>query len=141
MSYDAVKPPNPNQITSAHRDAKGRLLPGHPGAWQPGKSANPGGRPITEREVVAAARQGGPKAINSLLAILDNPKAQHLAIVRAAEILLDRGFGKSQQVVRLETDIAGMSNEALQAFIHGKIAERVQTIEHDPAEPGESGDE
>lgn len=64
----------------------GTLAPG-------GGSLNPGGRSKAEREVVELARQRGPEVIKRLFQIA--MRRSDGAAVRAAEVLLERGFGKA----------------------------------------------
>ncbi len=69
--------------------------------WEKGKSGNPGGRPKAYRDVVEAARKRTIKAIKTLESVMttsDNDSAR----VKAAEVLLDRGWGKPVQPVDLD---------------------------------------
>ena len=76
------------------RDELGRLLPGH--------TANPGGRPLAERDVVALAREGSPAAIRRLMTIVDDPEAPYAAQIAAATRVLDRAFGRPKQAIDVE---------------------------------------
>src|SRR5271166_3065604 len=76
------------------RDELGCLLPGH--------TANPGGRPHAERDVVALAREGSPAAIRRLMTIVDDPEAPYAAQIAAAIHVLDRAFGRPKQTVDVE---------------------------------------
>ncbi|MBM4138185.1 MAG: hypothetical protein FJ244_01690 [Nitrospira sp.] len=68
-------------------------------AWRPGTSGNPGGRPRVAAEVKELAREHGPRAIERLRELLES---QNEAVAcRAAESLLDRGFGRSPQSLEL----------------------------------------
>jgi hypothetical protein len=58
-----------------------------------------------------------------------DPRAQGVARVRAVEILLERGYGKAPQKVIVETDVAGMGNAALTAFIQSQLEQAARTIE------------
>ena len=66
-----------------------------PGAFPPGKSGNPGGRPKAVRDVIEAARQHTPAAVARLAYWMqsDNPRAS----VAACQALLDRAWGKPTQ--------------------------------------------
>jgi len=65
--------------------------------FQKGCSGNPGGRPKVVAEVKELARKHTGKAIETLVSIMDNPKAAPAARVSAANALLDRGYGKPPQ--------------------------------------------
>ena len=71
----------------------GNLGRGNP-AWVKGRSANPGGRPRGFEDIAQRARDLGPLAIDRLGEILRDPKAKDGAVIRAAELLLERGYGK-----------------------------------------------
>jgi hypothetical protein len=60
-----------------------------------GQSGNPGGRPKVMPEIRELARNHGPEAIKRLVALMHS-KNQSVA-VRAAEALLDRGYGRPMQ--------------------------------------------
>ena len=62
------------------------------GKFEKGQSGNPGGMPKT-REVRLLARQYTAEAINTLVELMRYKKAPTIR-VRAAEVLLDRGWGK-----------------------------------------------
>jgi hypothetical protein len=65
--------------------------------FKKGQSGNPGGRPKVVAEVKELAREHTGKAIETLVAIMSNPKAAPAARVSAANSLLDRGYGKPPQ--------------------------------------------
>jgi hypothetical protein len=60
--------------------------------WVPGQTGNPGGRP---KGIAARAREHTDKALETLVAALDDPDRR--VAVTAANIILDRGWGKPQQ--------------------------------------------
>jgi hypothetical protein len=69
--------------------------------FAPGKSGNPGGRPKLPPEVVHVremARLYTEKAIIALVEVLDSDSAA--GRVAAANALLDRGWGKAEQVLK-----------------------------------------
>jgi hypothetical protein len=66
-------------------------------AWRPGQSDNPGGRPKMAAEIRDHARDHGPRAIARLVALMDSENES--VAVRAAEALLDRGYGRPMQGV------------------------------------------
>lgn len=70
--------------------------PGKP--WAPGQSGNPGGRPKVAAELKELARQHGPEAIQKLVDLMRAADKQEVQ-ARAAEALLDRGYGKATQSI------------------------------------------
>lgn len=64
-----------------------------------GKSGNPGGKPKEFTNVIAQARKMTPLALTVLKSVLENAKVSPGTRIRAAEIVLDRGWGKATQVV------------------------------------------
>jgi hypothetical protein len=71
-------------------------------AWSPGQSGNPGGRPKVAAEVRDLAREHAGKAIKRLVGLMDS-KNQPVAL-RAAEAVLDRGYGRPLQAMKLPED-------------------------------------
>ena len=65
------------------------------GPWVKGQSGNPGGRPAGFEDIALQARALAPLAIQRLGDILRNDKAKPAAWTRAAELILERGFGKA----------------------------------------------
>jgi hypothetical protein len=61
-------------------------------AWKRGQSGNPGGRPKVSAEIRDLARMQGAQAIERLVELMHS-KNESVA-VRAAEALLDRGYGR-----------------------------------------------
>lgn len=83
--------------------AKKRRGRGKP--FQPGVSGNPGGRPKVLEEIKSLAREHSETAINTLAAIAGDPKANASARVAAANVLLDRGYGKPLQTVEANINL------------------------------------
>lgn len=71
-------------------------------AFQPGQSGNPGGRPKGEAKVREAAREHTEAALGVLVAALGDEDAR--VRIKAAETILDRGWGKPTQVVASDPD-------------------------------------
>ena len=73
-----------------------------PASWKPGQSGNPKGRPKAEIDIAALARVHGPRCIQVIAKMLDDPDSR--VRVSAATVLLDRGFGKPNQNVTATGD-------------------------------------
>ncbi len=71
------------------------------GQFRPGVSGNPGGRPAQLAEVTELARARTPKVIEALYGIVLDPDQPTGARVSAAQVLLDRGYGRPQASVDL----------------------------------------
>jgi hypothetical protein len=93
-------------------------------SFKPGVSGNPGGRPKTPqtievRRIILGAREAAREmtldAIDTLAAIMKDPKAPAAARISAAVALLDRGHGRPFQAVHVkdEVDLGLLSDEEL----------------------------
>jgi hypothetical protein len=69
-----------------------------------GQSGNPGGRPKMDLDVVAIARDATTRAMQVLRDILDSSQSRDCDRIKAAEALLDRGWGSAPQIVQLKGD-------------------------------------
>jgi hypothetical protein len=111
-------------MPSGPSTANRRRGPGNP-LWQKGKSANPGGRKsqiVDGVHVPTLARQFGPEAIKVLAEIMQDREMPPAPRVRAAEVLLERGFGKPQAVVEIKThqrDPSEYTDDELAAALDG----------------------
>jgi hypothetical protein len=95
------------------------------GRWLPGASPNPGGRPAGLREIAALARECTTEALEQLRSIMLDPRAAAMARVKAAEVLLDRGWGKPAS----EVELAELARSA-----DGPIVFKFQMGEDEPLE-------
>jgi hypothetical protein len=89
------------------------------GRFQPGVSGNPGGRPKELGHVRDLAREHTDEAIRTLASIMRDDKEPAPARVRAAEALLDRGWGRAETTanVKVPTNVRDLSTEELLALI------------------------
>ncbi len=71
-------------------------------AWRPGQSGTPGNRPKVSAEIRNLACEHGPKAFEPLVALMHSQNASVAA--RAAEALLDRGYGRPTQGMELSDE-------------------------------------
>ena len=77
------------------RDPKtGRFMPGN----------RSGGRPKLSEDLKQAFKDASPAALAVLVTILSDESARDADRIRAAEIILDRGYGKPVQAVDLDTN-------------------------------------
>src|SRR5262245_3077986 len=98
-------------------------MPGHGRRFQKGQSGNPSGRGKSDVTVGELARIHGPRAIEVLVEVMNDPKATATARAMAADRILDRAYGKPPQ---LNTTDAGqfrracdLSDDELAAILAG----------------------
>jgi hypothetical protein len=72
-------------------------MPGPGRRFEKGQSGNPTGRPKLDQTITEVARTYGPRAIEVLAELMDDPKASPSVRVAAAERVLDRAYGKPAQ--------------------------------------------
>src|SRR6185436_17199108 len=92
--------------------------------FQKGTSGDPGGRPRVLGDVQELARERSPDEVNTLAAIMDDPKAPPAARVAAANSLLDRGYVKPTQPISqtlTKIDPNTMSDAELAAIVRNGI--------------------
>lgn len=77
--------------------AAGKLLP----PWKPGQSGNPGGRPKLDPEFKRSVQALCPEAVAVLVEVMRDKHAQASARVKAAEAILNRGYGTPAQSIAL----------------------------------------
>ena len=94
-----------------------------PQRFMPGKSGNPGGRPVVPMSVKEAARARTEEAIGVLGEIMADKTAGASARVSAANSLLDRAWGRAEasSTVTVNSDVRSMSTAELTALL---MAER-----------------
>lgn len=71
-------------------------------AFQPGQSGNPGGRPKLDPRLRDMARAKTEEAFAVILDCLADPDKK--IALRAAEVLLDRGYGRPAQPISGDED-------------------------------------
>ena len=72
--------------------SNGRFLPGN----------RSGGRPKMPEDLKKAFKEACPDALRVLVKIVNDEDAKHGDRIRAAEVILDRGYGKPVQAVDLD---------------------------------------
>src|SRR5215831_7910343 len=96
-------------------------MPGLGRRFQPGQSGNKAGRPRQDKTITELARAYGPRAIEVLAELMNDPKASASARAIAADRILDRAYGKAAQAVGVTVGatrpIADYSDAELSAII------------------------
>jgi hypothetical protein len=98
-------PAQNSAITAAPR-RRGRPFP-------PGQSGNPGGRPRDVAHVRELAREYTADALAVLAELMADPHQPAAARTRAAEALLDRGWGKASQLVEVDPASGSLAKVSL----------------------------
>jgi hypothetical protein len=119
-TMSASSAPSDAALTSTEAQRSGRGSGGVTGrGFRPGVSGNPGGVPKDGIDIAALARSHAPEAIAALVRGLNDPKHY----VHAAQVLLDRGFGKPTQPL---TSDGPPSLSVLHLVAAREISERMQ---------------
>jgi len=123
-------------------------------AWKPGQSGNPGGRPKTDPELVEAFRERTPRALATLDKVMANfaadvltekgdPLVPPAAAVKAAEVVLNRGWGTAPATVKLEANVNATvdatSKVAVKVLDPERLARVVGVLQRAGALPGAAG--
>jgi len=72
-------------------------------SFKPGQSGNPNGRPKEPKEFKELAKAKSLDALNVVINIMNNDEAKHSDRIKAAEMIIDRAYGKAIQA----TEISG----------------------------------
>ena len=90
---EAAGPEKGKKRDTAPRDSKGRFVKGNPIR---------GGRPKMPEDMKQAFRALAPDCCRVLCQIVNDESARQADRIKAAEVILDRGFGKPVQAVDLD---------------------------------------
>src|SRR5262249_18401419 len=98
-------------------------MPGPGRRFRKGQSGNLSGRPKSDRTVMEMARTYGPRAIEVLAEVMNDPKATATARAMAADRILDRAYGKPPQLNTADAQqfrrACDLSDDELAAIIAG----------------------
>jgi hypothetical protein len=115
-----------------------RRGPGRP--FKKGESGNPAGSKPRDPELQALAREYSVPALRRIISIMESPATEDDTALRAAGMIIDRGYGKAPQKIEAENyDV--MTEAELDKRIRGTIA-RLREIgcghllDEEPEEPG-----
>jgi hypothetical protein len=84
------------------------------GKFKKGVSGNPNGRPKTPQEFKEIVKANTVLAVNTLLQIMSNPKAKDSDKIKAAEVIIDRAYGKAAQPIVGDSEHDAIQVEATQ---------------------------
>jgi hypothetical protein len=104
MTDTIIEPPG-RRLASAVAGNAGKKRWGRP--FEKGKSGNPGGVPKARENIVDIARQASPKAMRTLIAVMDDKKAPYSVRAFCAGQVMDRAWGKAVQ----QTNVLVSSNQ------------------------------
>ena len=105
------KPPHPNSIANLIPAQKGQVL-------------NPGGRPSIPEEVKAALQAATPAAVATLVEIMTAGKSEDTR-VKAANIILERVYGKAAAQLDVRVHDVGAMHLQLLEEIRARRQERL----------------
>jgi hypothetical protein len=73
--------------------------------WQKGQSGNPSGRPAMPEAIKKKLKDLTPDAVDTVEQIMKDPKARPADRLKAAEMILDRVYGKATQPIDMSGEI------------------------------------
>lgn len=88
----------------ANRKSAGKKRKPNSGSFKPGQSGNPSGRAKIPEDVKAAFKELTPQAVATLKGILLSDTSKDSDKIKAAEIILDRGYGKPAQALDVDVN-------------------------------------
>jgi len=103
---------------------KRRRGPGKP--WVKGQSGNPGGRPCLPAELKALAQAKAADAIKIAVQLMESAESEQVRLA-AANVIMDRGYGKPAQHVDADVrtdDVTNLSPSEIAARIEAFEAKR-----------------
>ena len=93
------------------------------GRFAPGVSGNPSGRPRIPAEFTELAQDYASDALMTVVKIYKAPDTKNTDRIRAAEIIMDRAWGKPSQSSLLELDANVTNNSIVVTFSSPELDE------------------
>lgn len=119
--------PSRTERTPSEREAaRQRQLAGLKRVPKGGPSPNPSGRPKKDLDLAREAQKHAMLAIKTLADVCGNEEAPPASRISAASELLDRGYGRAPQSIKLNAELS--FGEQFEDFIRQLNA---RTIEHE----------
>jgi hypothetical protein len=127
----ALHPSSAGRTFALRTGLNRRMATYNGGRWAKGQSGNPGGRPRIMRDVQALARQYSNEAIRTLGELMRSDAAPPGVRVRAAELLLDRGWGRPLQAsVSTNLDVRQLTDaELIEIILEGQAMRELPALE------------
>ena len=91
-------------------------------AFKPGESGNPSGRPKMPPELIQAFRDRTQDALNTLVEIMNDKEGRGSERVKAAEVIIDRAWGKAIQQAELTGEDGGAIEIIKRVILNGTDA-------------------
>lgn len=106
--------------------------------WKPGESGNPGGRPKQVVTLTELARTHTKAAVETLVAIMQDPNEAGASRVTAANSILDRAWGKPMQMVLANTEASPNALHLIAAQVISREIGEERANEGPPTISGET---
>ena len=118
------KNPNPNY--------KATLMP----PWKKGQSGNPKGKPPTPQEFRDLARGYSTEALETVRKLAKNTKVSPNTRVRAAEVVINRGYGQPKETIEATVELNGSLDVALESLTDDQLAAIIAATGPEPKVSG-----
>lgn len=90
--------------------------------WKPGFCPNPKGRPPTPKEFRDLARGYSVDSLEAVRKLATNKKVSPSTRVRAAEVVINRGYGQPKETIEATVDMTGSLDVALETLTDAQLA-------------------
>jgi hypothetical protein len=113
--------------------------------FQKGMSANPGGRPKGIKEIRELAQQFVPRAIYTIVRLMDDENVKESVRLAAAIELMNRGYGRPEQAISISHErkpVDLMTTEDIQRLLQeSRMSRQTDTIEGEVIDVTEKGND